>query len=87
MRRSYLLAGTVATALLLVFGCLGDDGAQGPQGPTGDPGKPQPVKILFAGSESPSNLQDLVVGANACGCFPLGTEFVDYAATDSLIYP
>jgi len=81
MKRYPLLAGSVLLALFLIVGCSGDDGAQGPQGIAGPPGKPQPIKVLFAGGEVESALQNMAVAAFREDLFPLGTEihFVNIA--------
>ncbi len=72
MKRCFLIL-LIAFVSLSLLGC-GKDGEDGPAGPDGTP---QPIKILFAGAESETNLKSCVAGAFAYGAFPLGTE-IDY---------
>lgn len=83
MKRSFPVLFLIVLLSPLFFGCSGDDGATGPTGPAGSP---QPIKILFAASDSESNLKYSIAGAFGCGALPMGTE-IDYVSMVTEIPP
>jgi hypothetical protein len=84
VKRMSLLSCALVVFLLLFFGCSGEDGPIGPEGAGGAPGVPQPIKVLFAGAENPSVLQQMAVIAFRDALFPLGSEIHTVDVSDSV---
>jgi len=84
MKRRHLLTLTITLLLAVVFGCNGEDGPLGPAGQSGATSPPGPMKILLAGAQNTSGINETMAGLTQHGGFPLGTVIHTVSVVDSV---
>jgi len=62
MIRRLIVAIMIVTALLVGFGCTGDDGPEGPAGSDGQNATPRAIRILILGSQGAVGLKAIALG-------------------------